>query len=61
MTVAPGFVQSVWTFGDSVPGPVIRVKVGDTVRVHLVNAPTNQMSHSIDFHSSLVAWNDEMR
>jgi nitrite reductase (NO-forming) len=61
MTVAPGFVQSVWTFGDAVPGPVIRVKVGDTVRVHLVNAPTNQMSHSIDFHSSLVAWNDEMR
>jgi nitrite reductase (NO-forming) len=31
------------------------------VRVHLVNAPTNQLSHSIDFHSSMVAWNDEMR
>jgi nitrite reductase (NO-forming) len=61
MTVAPGFVQAVWTFGDSVPGPVMRVKVGDTVRVHLVNAPSNQLSHSLDFHSSLVAWNDEMR
>lgn len=61
MTVAPGFVQKVWTFGGTVPGPVIRVKVGDTVRVHLKNPAENQMSHSIDFHASQVAWNDEMR
>ena len=61
MTVAPGFVQKVWTFGGTVPGPVIRVKVGDTIRVHLKNPATNQMSHSIDFHASQVAWNDEMR
>jgi nitrite reductase (NO-forming) len=60
MTVAPGFVQQVWTFGGTVPGPVIRVKVGDTVRVHLKNPATNTMSHSIDFHASQVAWNDEM-
>ena len=32
MTVAPGYVQKVWTFGGTVPGPVIRVKVGDTIR-----------------------------
>jgi len=61
MTVAPGFVQMVWTFGDQVPGPVIRVKVGDELRVHLVNPATNTMAHSIDFHASMVAWNDEMR
>ncbi len=61
MTVAEGFQQAVWTFGDQVPGPVMRVKVGDLVRVHLVNPPENQLSHSIDFHASLVAWNDEMR
>ena len=61
MTVAPGIVQIVWTFGDTVPGPVLRVKVGDTVRVTLVNPDTNQLPHSIDFHASLVAWNDEMR
>ena len=61
MTVAPGFVQRVWTFGGTVPGPVIRVKVGDLIRVHLVNPPENEMSHSIDFHASQVAWNDEMR
>ena len=61
MTVAPGIVQIVWTFGDTVPGPVLRVKVADTVRVTLVNPEENQLPHSIDFHSSLVAWNDEMR
>lgn len=61
MTVAPGFVQKVWTFGGTVPGPVIRVKVGDTVRLILKNAIENQLPHSIDFHSSRVAWNDEMR
>ena len=60
MTVAPGFVQKVWTFGGTVPGPVIRVKVGDTIRVHLKNPATNQLPHSIDFHASQVAWNDEM-
>jgi nitrite reductase (NO-forming) len=61
MTVAPGFVQEVWTFGGTVPGPVIRVKVGDLVRVRLVNPSENELPHSIDFHSSQVAWNDEMR
>jgi nitrite reductase (NO-forming) len=69
MTVANGddggYVQAVWTFGTTpdngtVPGPVIRVTVGDTIRVHLINPETNQVPHSIDFHASQVAWNDEM-
>jgi len=60
MTVAPGFVQHVWTFGGTVPGPVIRVRVGDTVRIRLKNPTTSKVPHSIDFHSSEVAWNDEM-
>ena len=61
MTVAEGYEQLVWTFGDEVPGPVLRVKVGDLIRITLKNPDTNTMSHSIDFHASLVAWNDEMR
>ncbi len=61
MTVAPGYVVGVWTFGGTVPGPTIRVKVGDTIRVHLKNPATNKLPHSIDFHASQVAWNDEMR
>lgn len=60
-TIAPGYVQKVWTFGGSVPGPVMRVKVGDTIRVTLKNATENEMPHSLDYHSSQVAWNDEMR
>jgi nitrite reductase (NO-forming) len=61
MTVAEGYEQLIWTFGDEVPGPVLRVKVGDLIRITLVNPEENMMPHSIDFHSSMVAWNDEMR
>ena len=60
MTVADGFVQAVWTFNGTVPGPVIRVHLGDTIRVHLKNPATNKLPHSVDFHASQVAWNDEM-
>jgi len=60
MTVAAGYVMDVWTFGGQVPGPTIRVKVGDTIRVHLKNPATNSLPHSVDFHASQVAWNDEM-
>ena len=65
MTVADGFVQKVWTFGTTdtngtVPGPVIRVHLGDTIRIHLKNPTTSQVAHSIDFHASQVAWNGLM-
>jgi nitrite reductase (NO-forming) len=58
MTVAKGFVVKVWTFGGTVPGPVIRVHLGDTVNVHLTNQTA--MSHSIDFHASETAMNHQM-
>jgi nitrite reductase (NO-forming) len=58
ITVAPGFVVRAWTFGGTVPGPAIRVHLGDTVRIHLIN--TTQMSHSIDFHASQTAMNHQM-
>jgi len=60
MTVAEGYVVNVWTFNGTVPGPVIRVHQGDTIRIHLKNPATNKLSHSVDFHASQVAWNDEM-
>jgi nitrite reductase (NO-forming) len=59
MEVAPGVTQELWTFDDLVPGPVLRGKVGDIFTVTLVNEGT--LGHSIDFHASKVAWNDEMR
>lgn len=58
MTVAAGFVVRTWTFGGTVPGPTIRVHLGDTVRVHLTNQ--TEMSHSIDFHASQTAMNRQM-
>ena len=57
--VAPGVKQEMWTFNDTVPGPVLRGKVGDTFKVTLVN--DGKLGHSIDFHASRVAWNDKMR
>ena len=58
ITVAKGYVVHAWTFGGTVPGPTLRVHLGDTVRVHLTNQTT--MSHSIDFHASQTAMDDQM-
>ena len=57
--VAPGVTQMMWTFNGTVPGPVLRGKIGDTFRITLTNK--GSMGHSIDFHASRVAWSDEMR
>lgn len=51
--IAPGRVVTVWTFGDQVPGPVVRVRVGDTVEASITN--TTKMPHSIDFHAARIA------
>src|SRR5512142_1504049 len=42
-----------WTFNGKVPGPMIRVRQGDTVEVTLRNDPSSQMVHSVDFHAAL--------
>ena len=57
--VAPGVTQMMWTFDGKVPGTILRGKVGDLFNVTLVN--DGKVGHSIDFHASRVAWNDEMR
>lgn len=59
--VANGVTQQLWTYNGKVPGPVIRVRVGDKIEVHLVNPQTNQLPHSLDFHSSQVAWDNKMK
>jgi nitrite reductase (NO-forming) len=35
-----------------VPGPFVRVRVGDTVEVHLKNPEDSLMIHSVDFHGA---------
>jgi nitrite reductase (NO-forming) len=59
MEVAPGVTQEVWTFDGQVPGPTLRGKVGDIFTVTIVN--DGEIGHSLDFHASKVAWDDEMR
>jgi nitrite reductase (NO-forming) len=59
LEIAPGVTQQMWTFDDQVPGPVLRGRVGDLFTVRLVN--DGELGHSIDFHASMVAWDDEMR
>ena len=61
LEIAPGVKQIMWTFGGTVPGPILRGRVGDTFEITLVNDAKNTNSHSIDFHASKVAWNVEMR
>ena len=41
-----------WTFNGKVPGPFIRVRVGDTVEVHLKNNENSWMFHNVDFHAA---------
>jgi len=41
-----------WTFNGKVPGPFIRVRVGDTVDIHLKNSGDSAMMHSVDFHAT---------
>jgi nitrite reductase (NO-forming) len=41
-----------WTFNGKVPGPLVRVRVGDMVEVHLKNDEASLMYHSVDFHAA---------
>ena len=49
--IEPGETYTYWTFNGTVPGPMIRVRVGDTVELHLANAAGDQWPHSIDLHA----------
>jgi nitrite reductase (NO-forming) len=51
MKLADGVNYTFWTFGGTVPGPMIRVQEGDLVEMHLSNNPGNKMPHNIDLHA----------
>jgi nitrite reductase (NO-forming) len=46
-----GTTFNYWTFDKKVPGPMLRVKQGDTVELTLANAKGSKMVHSIDLHA----------
>lgn len=53
--IANGVTYRGWTFGGTVPGPVLRVRVGDQVRITVVNE--SPIPHSIDFHAARIPAN----
>lgn len=64
---------TAWMFGDAVPGPVLRVRVGQTIRFAMTDRSNDSMSdmtmqmnmmpmpHSIDFHAAMVNPEDKYR
>ena len=64
---------TAWMFGNSVPGPVLKVRVGQTVRFSMTDRSIDTMSnmamhmnmmpmpHSIDFHAAMVNTEDKYR
>jgi nitrite reductase (NO-forming) len=57
--IAKGVTYTGWTFGGSAPGPVVRVRQGDLVRIRLVNEAS--MPHSIDFHAARIPMDKAFR
>lgn len=54
ISIAPGVAYRAWTFNGTVPGPILRVRQGQTVHFTLVN--NGSMPHSIDFHAAETPW-----
>jgi FtsP/CotA-like multicopper oxidase with cupredoxin domain len=46
--IVPGLEYLAWTYNGRIPGPTIRVREGDRVRINFVNAGDHE--HSIHFH-----------
>ena len=55
ISIAPDVAYHAWTFNGTVPGPIIRVRQGQTINFTLTNE--DQMPHSIDFHAAQTPWN----
>lgn len=50
--MADGVTFNYWTFDGTVPGPMLRVRVGDTVKLTLKNDATSLHHHNIDLHAA---------
>ncbi len=69
--IAPGVRFGAWTFGDQVPGPTVRARVGDKIRFSMTNRSDEvlpgvqltaaPMMHSMDFHAAMVSPQDKYR
>src|SRR4030095_15082826 len=50
-TLTDGVRYTFWTFNGTVPGPLVRVRVGDMVQINLKNSEGSRNPHSIDLHA----------
>ena len=48
----PGVTFEFMTYNGTVPGPPLRVRVGDWIDMTLINPSTSRAKHSIDFHAA---------
>lgn len=71
-TVKKGVQFTGWLFGDSLPGPVLHVRVGQTIKFSMTDRSNDSsmmkpgmqmqpMPHSIDFHAAMVNPEDKYR
>lgn len=51
--LADGAAYHFWTFNGTVPGPMVRVREGDTVELSLANKTNSSVGHNIDLHAVL--------
>ncbi|NOQ65192.1 MAG: nitrite reductase, copper-containing [Methyloprofundus sp.] len=49
--IAAGISYHYWTFNNTVPGPFLRVREGDTVELNLHNEANSSHDHAIDLHA----------
>ena len=57
--IAPGVKYAAWGFEGGVPGPIVHVRQGQTVKMTLTNG--GAIPHSIDFHAARIAPNQAFR
>ncbi|MFC7026498.1 copper-containing nitrite reductase [Halomicroarcula sp. GCM10025324] len=49
--VEPGVTYTYMTFDEQIPGPMIRVRQGDTVELTVTNESSSSMPHNVDLHA----------
>lgn len=50
--IEPGVTFTFQTFDGQVPGPMIRVRQGDTINLTFENLESSQLPHNVDFHAA---------
>ncbi len=55
ITLNDGTNISAMTWNGTIPGPTLRVTVGDVLNVNIINAANNTQIHSLDHHASTIS------